>query len=73
MDRRGHHEAILGEAVSQLEGDLAGTRITDFDLLLNPHGRPFQQSAWALLRTIPYGQTVSYAYLAHLRWATLQK
>jgi methylated-DNA-[protein]-cysteine S-methyltransferase len=56
-------EATLGETVSQLEEYFAGTR-TEFDLPLDPQGTDFQLSAWNLLRTIPYGQTVSYAYQA---------
>ena len=56
-------EAILAEAVSQLEEYFEGTR-TEFDLPLDPQGTTFQQSAWTMLRTIPYGQTVSYAFQA---------
>jgi methylated-DNA-[protein]-cysteine S-methyltransferase len=58
-----HREAILGEVVSQLDEYFAGTR-TEFDLPLDPQGTDFQLAAWNLLRTIPYGQTVSYAYQA---------
>jgi methylated-DNA-[protein]-cysteine S-methyltransferase len=56
-------EAILAEAVSQLEEYFDGTR-TEFDLPLDPQGTAFQRSAWTMLRTIPYGQTVSYAFQA---------
>lgn len=56
-------EALLAEAVSQLEEYFEGER-TEFDLPLDPQGTPFQQSAWLMLRTIPYGQTVSYAHQA---------
>ena len=31
---------------------------------LRPEGSPFQQSVWALLRAIPYGETLSYGALA---------
>ncbi len=31
---------------------------------LHPLGSPFQQEVWALLRLIPYGQTVTYGALA---------
>ena len=31
-----------------------------FDLPLDPVGTDFQQSAWTALRSIPYGETVSY-------------
>jgi methylated-DNA-[protein]-cysteine S-methyltransferase len=37
-----------------------GGELRDFDLPLAPQGTPFQQSAWAALRTIPYGETRSY-------------
>lgn len=54
---------VLDEAVRQLEEYFAGTR-RDFDLPLDPAGTPFQQSAWMVLRTIPYGQTISYGQQA---------
>lgn len=38
--------------------------LTEFDVPLRPAGTPFQQEVWAALRTIPYGQTWSYARLA---------
>ena len=54
---------ILDMAVVQLEEYFAGTR-REFDLPLDPVGTPFQQSAWTVLRTIPYGQTISYGQQA---------
>jgi methylated-DNA-[protein]-cysteine S-methyltransferase len=54
---------ILDQAVAQLEEYFAGTR-REFDLPLDPLGTPFQQSAWMVLRTIPYGQTMSYGQQA---------
>jgi methylated-DNA-[protein]-cysteine S-methyltransferase len=59
----GRREATLGETVSQLDEYFAGLR-TEFDLPLDPQGTPFQLAAWMMLRTIPYAQTVSYAYQA---------
>jgi methylated-DNA-[protein]-cysteine S-methyltransferase len=50
---------ILDMAVAQLEEYFAGTR-RQFDLPLDPVGTPFQQSAWMVLRGIPYGRTISY-------------
>jgi methylated-DNA-[protein]-cysteine S-methyltransferase len=50
---------VLDRAVEQLREYFAGTR-REFDLPLDPSGTPFQQSAWQVLRTIPYGQTMSY-------------
>ncbi|MEO7371305.1 MAG: methylated-DNA--[protein]-cysteine S-methyltransferase [Ilumatobacteraceae bacterium] len=54
---------ILERAIVQLEEYFAGGR-RDFDLPLDPVGTPFQQSAWMVLRTIPYGQTMSYGQQA---------
>ena len=51
------------EAVAQLEAYFAGERRT-FDLPLAPVGTAFQQRVWAALRTIPYGETRSYGWLA---------
>ncbi len=53
--------------LERLEAELAeyfaGTR-KDFDLPIDEPGSPFQESVWAALRTIPPGQTWSYAQLA---------
>jgi methylated-DNA-[protein]-cysteine S-methyltransferase len=54
---------VLDEAMSQLEEYFAGTR-REFDLPLDPAGTEFQQSAWMVLRTIPYGRTISYGQQA---------
>ncbi len=50
---------ILDTAVRQLAEYFDGSRRT-FDVPLDPVGTPFQQAAWAVLRTIPYGQTITY-------------
>jgi methylated-DNA-[protein]-cysteine S-methyltransferase len=50
---------VLAATVQQLEEYFAGERM-EFDLPLDPVGTDFQQSAWMALRTIPYGETVSY-------------
>ena len=50
---------VLAAAVAQLEEYFAGTRVR-FDLPLDPHGTPFQQQAWMALRSIEYGETISY-------------
>jgi methylated-DNA-[protein]-cysteine S-methyltransferase len=52
--------AILRAAADQLAAYFAGEP-TDFDLALDPGGTPFQKRAWAVLRTIPFGTTISYA------------
>jgi methylated-DNA-[protein]-cysteine S-methyltransferase len=54
---------VLDQAVAQLEEYFAGTR-RQFDLPLDPVGTPFQQSAWMVLRSIPYGKTISYGQQA---------
>ena len=55
--------AVLDQAVSQLAEYFDGTR-REFDLPLDPQGTPFQQSVWMVLRTIPYGRTISYGQQA---------
>jgi methylated-DNA-[protein]-cysteine S-methyltransferase len=47
------------EAIAQLQAYFAG-RLRRFDLALAPEGTPFQRAVWSMLRTIPYGETVSY-------------
>ncbi len=56
-------EPVLAEAASQLGAYFRG-ELTSFDLPLTLGGTQFQQSVWAGLRTIPYGETVSYSELA---------
>ena len=55
--------APFAAAARQLAGYFAG-QLTEFDLPLAPAGTDFQRQVWAALRTIPYGQTWSYAQLA---------
>ena len=42
-----------------LEEYFGGSR-TEFDIPLAPEGTPFQQQAWSVLRSIPFGVTMSY-------------
>lgn len=58
-DLVGGRTAVLDQVVAQLEQYFAGT-LREFDLPLDPMGTPFQQSAWMVLRSIPYGRTMSY-------------
>lgn len=51
--------AVLAAATAQLTEYFAGTR-TEFDLPLDAEGTPFQHAVWDVLRTIPYGTTISY-------------
>lgn len=44
----------------QLDEYFAGKR-QQFDLDLLPHGTDFQLQVWQVLRTIPFGSTISYA------------
>jgi len=50
---------VLDEAERQLASYFDG-RLEAFDLPLELHGTEFQRRCWLALRTIPYGQTVSY-------------
>ncbi|MCB1000715.1 MAG: methylated-DNA--[protein]-cysteine S-methyltransferase [Acidimicrobiales bacterium] len=50
---------ILELACTQLREYFAGDR-REFDVPLDPVGTAFQQSAWRVLRTIPYAATMSY-------------
>ena len=54
---------LLEEALSQLKAYFDG-RLTVFDLPLAPRGSPFQQSVYAQLRAIPFGETRTYGQLA---------
>lgn len=54
---------VFGETVRWLEDYFAG-REPGFTPPLRPRGTPFRLVVWELLRTIPYGQTVSYGEIA---------
>lgn len=54
----GENEHLL-QAKKELAEYFAGTR-QQFEVALDTPGTAFQQQAWQGLRTIPYGQTVSY-------------
>ena len=56
-------DAVLGLAARQLGEYLAGDR-TEFELPLATDGNEFQERVWARLRTIPYGETVTYGSIA---------
>jgi methylated-DNA-[protein]-cysteine S-methyltransferase len=55
--------APFAAAGRQLAEYFAG-QLTGFDLPVAPAGTDFQRRVWAALKTIPYGQTWSYAQLA---------
>ena len=54
---------VLQETERQLAEYFAGRR-TEFDLPLDPSGTPFQQKVWSALRSIPFGETRTYAEVA---------
>ena len=56
-------DAILVAAREQLDAYF-DMRLTRFDLPLESHGTEFQRRVWSSLRTIPFGETISYAELA---------
>jgi methylated-DNA-[protein]-cysteine S-methyltransferase len=52
------------DAVRQQLGEYFAGERTEFDLDLAPRGSEFERRVWALLTTIPYGQTRTYGQLA---------
>lgn len=54
---------LLRQAALEL-GEYFDRRRKHFTVPLCPTGTPFQQSVWAALREIPYGQTVCYGDIA---------
>jgi methylated-DNA-[protein]-cysteine S-methyltransferase len=59
VDNSAEAERLADDTVRQLREYFAGTR-TEFDLPLDPIGTDFQRGAWTVLRSIPYGRTMSY-------------
>ena len=55
--------ALLEATRAQLLEYFAGTR-TDFDVPVRLAGTPFQQSVWAELRRLGWGEAISYGALA---------
>ena len=54
---------VFGEAVRWLDLYFDGS-IPNFIPALAPAGTAFQQTVWAILRTIPYGATTTYGAIA---------
>ena len=54
---------VFGDAVLWLDLYFDGS-IPDFIPALAPAGTAFQQTVWAILRTIPYGATTTYGAIA---------
>ncbi|MCG3745616.1 methylated-DNA--[protein]-cysteine S-methyltransferase [Vibrio cincinnatiensis] len=57
--------SILVQTINQLNEYFSGER-RDFNLPLSAKGSEFQQKTWRTLRSIPYGETWSYAQLAQV-------
>lgn len=55
--------AVIGRTLGQLEGYFAGA-LQRFDLPILDPGTEFQRTVWQALRSIPYGETRTYADLA---------
>ena len=62
-DGREEKSTIKKTVEKQLDSYFAGTLKT-FRLLLHYEGTHFQMKVWNYLRTIPYGQTMSYQAIA---------
>ncbi len=56
-------KAPFVEVIRQLQAYFDG-ELREFDLPLAPKGTEFQLRVWNTLRTIPYGETISYGQLA---------
>jgi methylated-DNA-[protein]-cysteine S-methyltransferase len=59
----GCSDPVLASCARQLSEYFAGDR-QGFELPLGAHGTPFQQSVWAALLDIPYGEVRSYRDIA---------
>jgi methylated-DNA-[protein]-cysteine S-methyltransferase len=56
-------KAPFAEVIRQLQAYFRG-ELKKFELPLAPQGTEFQLRVWNSLRSIPYGETISYAQLA---------
>lgn len=54
---------VLAPAREQILAYFAGDRRA-FELRLDPGGTPYQETVWAELQRIPYGETITYGDLA---------
>ena len=62
-DGERQEDPLLDQVEQQLAEYFAGER-HDFDLPVAADGTEFQKKVWAYLRTIPYGETVTYGRIA---------
>lgn len=58
-----HDTPVIHNAFNQLNEYLSGTRKV-FSIALNPNGTAFQRKVWDVMKSIPYGQTMSYGEVA---------
>lgn len=56
-------DAVLQTASAELKAYFSGEQRI-FSVPLSLRGTPFQRAVWAVLQTIPYGQTISYGEVA---------
>jgi methylated-DNA-[protein]-cysteine S-methyltransferase len=56
-------EGELAKLQTQLRAYAQG-HPTEFDVILDPQGTPFQRQVWEAMRQIPYGETWTYGQLA---------
>jgi methylated-DNA-[protein]-cysteine S-methyltransferase len=63
IESEDHRHPVLIETARQLEEYFAGQR-TAFTVPLDFSGTDFQRQVWNALRTIPFGETRSYAQIA---------
>ncbi|GAA3270821.1 methylated-DNA--[protein]-cysteine S-methyltransferase [Paenarthrobacter aurescens] len=62
-DITGLDDPVFAQTRAELNEYLAGHR-TAFELPLEAMGNPFQEKVWDRLKSIPFGETVSYGELA---------
>lgn len=63
-DARACRLSVLADAEAWLRAYFAGARPDPRDIPLRAQGSTFEQTVWALLLEIPYGQTTTYGALA---------
>ena len=60
----GNGDAFFDDVTAQLSAYFTGD-LRSFDVAVRPTGTAFQLRVWSELTKIPYGETISYADLAH--------
>lgn len=62
---KGETSEIAGRAFQEISEYLSGKRRT-FDFKIRAEGTDFQKNVWNAISQIPYGETRTYAWIAHL-------